>query len=331
MATGKALVTGGAGFIGSHLVERLLSLGREVTIVDDLSTGRATNLRKAMGDKCRLVQGKAGPLLAGDASLLEGVSEVYHLAAAVGVKLVVDDPVSMIQNNVVETATVLDAVARSGARVLIASTSEVYGKNPNLPLVETHDILYGPTSAPRWAYGMSKAMDEHLALAMQNKNGLKPVIVRLFNTIGPRQVGHYGMVVPRFVQKAVAGQTLDIHGDGRQTRAFCDARDVVEGMTRLLAEDSSIGQVFNLGNDQQITIEALADRVLSLSGSKSGKRFVTYESVYGGTFEDPRDRVPDLTKIRKAIGFSPRYTLDATLTELIHLAREELGATGGAR
>lgn len=315
------MVTGGAGFIGSHLTERLVSLGHEVVVIDDLSTGRRENIAQLLGQGVTLIDGKVGPVLTGDPALLDGVAQVYHLAAAVGVKLVVEDPVSMIRNNVVETSEVLDTVARAGVPILIASTSEVYGKNPNLPLVETHDLLYGPTVAPRWAYGMSKAMDEHLALAMQAKVGLKPVITRLFNTIGPRQVGRYGMVVPRFVAAALAGNDLEIHGDGNQTRAFCDVRDVVRAMTDLLSNPKHYGQVFNLGNDNQISINTLADRVLALSESRAGKRYVSYEQIYGHTFEDPRDRVPALDKIRQAIGFSPQYTLDQTLTELITIAR----------
>ncbi len=323
MSHSHSLITGGSGFIGSHLAERLLSLGQRVTLVDDLSTGRLENVQPlldAHGDRCRLLRAKAGEALA-DPSLLRGVDAVYHLAAAVGVKLVVDDPEGMIRTNIGDTLAVLEACADAGAAVLVTSSSEVYGKCPTLPLREDMELVYGPTTASRWAYGMTKALDEHLAIDYARRRGLKAVVVRLFNTIGPRQVGRYGMVVPRFVARAVADQPLEIYGDGSQTRAFCDARDVARAMTDLLAEPACYGQVFNVGSERQVTISDLADRVIALTGSRSEKRVTPYEAVYGEGFEDPPHRLPDSTKIRKAVGWAPRVTLDETLRELIALQR----------
>lgn len=324
-----SLITGGSGFIGSHLTERLLTLGQRVTVVDDLSTGRRENLQPLLdrhADRLRVIEGKAGEAIA-DEALLRGVDAVYHLAAAVGVKLVVDDPEGMIRTNIGDTLAVLDACAKSGAAVLVTSSSEVYGKCPTLPLREDMELVYGPTTASRWAYGMTKALDEHLAIDYARRRGLKAVVVRLFNTIGPRQVGRYGMVVPRFVAKACANQPLEIYGDGSQTRAFCDARDVVRAMTDLVAEPACYGQVFNVGSERQVTIRELADRVIELSGSASEKRVLPYEAVYGEGFEDPPHRLPDTSKLRQAVGWSPRVTLDETLRELIAMQRSTTSNT----
>lgn len=321
----KVLITGGAGFIGSHLAQRLREQGRSVVLVDDLSTGRRSNIEPLLGEGCTLVEARASQAVR-DPALMRGVGQVYHLAAAVGVKQVVDDPTAMIRNNVDETAAVLEAACRAGAAVLIASSSEVYGKCPVTPLRETMDLVYGPTTASRWSYGLSKALDEHLALDAHRRHGLPVAIVRLFNTIGPRQVGRYGMVVPRFVAWAVRNEPIQVHGDGRQTRAFCDVRDVVRAMVQLLDSPACHGQVFNLGSDRSITIDELADQVIALAGSTAGKRFVPYEQVYGQGFEDPRQRLPDISKIRQAIGFEPCIGLEQTLSELIELERANLGA-----
>lgn len=315
-----ALITGGAGFIGSHLAHRLKAEGRRVILVDNLSTGRRSNVEGLLDAQCTLIEDRVGHALRDD-SLLSGVDEIYHLAAAVGVKLVVDDPAEMIRNNVDETITVLEAAMRTDAAVLIASSSEVYGRCPTLPLREDMDLVYGPTTASRWSYGLTKALDEHLAIDYARRRNLKAVIVRLFNTIGPRQIGRYGMVVPRFVARAVANQPLEVYGDGRQSRAFCDVRDVTAAMVGLMGHPQTYGQVFNVGSDQQVTMNELADRVIALAGSTAGKRLIPYEAVYGEGFEDPPHRLPDTTRIRSAIGFEPRYRLDDTLTELVIEAR----------
>ncbi|MEX0654994.1 MAG: NAD-dependent epimerase/dehydratase family protein [Phycisphaeraceae bacterium] len=324
----KALITGGAGFIGSHLAERLKSQGRSVVLVDDLSTGRRSNIAALLDARCRLIEGRAGQVLR-DPAVLEGVSEIYHLAAAVGVKLVVDDPAQMVRTNIDETLAVLDAADASGAALLIASSSEVYGKCPTLPLRENMELVYGPTTASRWSYGLTKALDEHLALDYHRRRGLGAVIVRLFNTVGPRQIGRYGMVVPRFVSSAVRNEPIQVYGDGQQTRAFCDVRDIVHAMTRLIARPTAHGQVFNLGSDRQITIRQLAERVIELADSSSAIQEVAYEQVYGPDFEDPPQRVPDLTRVRQAIDFKPRYSLEQTLAELIEQERASL-ATASA-
>ncbi|MEM6856152.1 MAG: NAD-dependent epimerase/dehydratase family protein, partial [Planctomycetota bacterium] len=244
-----------------------------------------------------------------------------HLAAAVGVKLVVDDPAAMIRNNIDETDVVLRAAAKAGAAVLITSSSEVYGKCPVLPLREDMELVYGPTTASRWSYGLSKALDEHLAIDLARRTGLRSVVVRLFNTIGPRQVGRYGMVVPRFVTQAVAGKDLTLYGDGQQTRAFCDVRDVVGALAGLIEHEDAYGRVFNVGSTTQITIEQLADQVIeqvaAAGGPRVGKTFVSYEAVYGEGFEDPPHRLPDMTRLRDAIGFRPKVDLAQTLRELI--------------
>ena len=317
----RTLITGGAGFIGSHLTALLRGQGRDVLVIDDLSTGRQQNIANLLGPGCRFIQGRVGQVLREQPGLMNGISEVYHLAAAVGVELVVRDPAAMIRNNVEETAVVLEAALQAKARVLVTSSSEVYGRSPWMPLSEEQELVFGPTSSSRWSYGMAKALDEHLALAMHRHQGLGAVAVRLFNTIGPRQIGHYGMVVPRFVQWAVRHEPIQIHGDGRQTRSFCDVRDVVTAMPALLDDAKHHGRVYNLGSDTEISIEQLADRIIALADSRSMKRFVPYQQAADRGVDDPVRRVPDLSRVRAAIGFTARYTLDQTLTDLIALAR----------
>lgn len=326
------IITGGAGFIGSHLAERLASAGQKLILVDNLSTGRRSNIEHLLGDRCCLVEAPAAEAMR-DPALLRGVTRVFHLAAAVGVKLVVDDPAAMIRNNIDETDVVLRAAERIGASVLITSSSEVYGKCPVLPLREDMELVYGPTTASRWSYGLSKALDEHLALDLARRTGLRSVVVRLFNTIGPRQVGRYGMVVPRFVSQAVAGKDLTLYGDGQQTRAFCDVRDVTETLARLLDQDEAYGRVFNVGSTTQITIEQLADRVIDTvaeaGGPRVGKKFIAYEAVYGEGFEDPPHRLPDMARLREAIGFDPRVELAQTLRELVETEQQRMSPAGG--
>ncbi|MFW6058957.1 MAG: NAD-dependent epimerase/dehydratase family protein [Phycisphaeraceae bacterium] len=318
--TSTTLITGGAGFIGSHLAEHLKAQGRRLVLVDNLSTGNRANVEALLDERCMLVEANVSDALR-DPALLQGVTEIYHLAAAVGVMLVVDDPTAMVRNNIDETAVVLDAAVRCEARVLIASSSEVYGKCPVLPVREDMDLVYGPTTASRWSYGLSKALDEHLALDAHRRRGAGVVIARLFNTIGPRQVGRYGMVVPRFVQRAVRGEPIEVFGNGEQTRAFCDVRDVVRAMTALLSEPACLGQIYNLGSERQVTINELAARVNALAGGGSAIEHVPYERVYGKDFEDTPDRLPDTSKIRTAIGWQPAYALEQTLAELVESAR----------
>ncbi len=317
----ETLITGGAGFIGSHLARHLIDMGRRVIIVDDLSTGRRENIQTLPGDACRFIHAPIGAALNDDPALLDRAAAIFHLAAGVGVQLVVDQPAQCIHNNVHEAAVLLQAAARRGIPVLIASSSEVYGNAQRIPMREDDPLQYGPTTSPRWSYGLSKALDEHLALAHATADDLPVVIVRLFNTIGPRQVGRYGMVVPRFVRAACAGRNLSVHGDGRQTRAFCDVRDVVAAMAELMDRPDTRGRIYNLGSDREISILELARKVIALAQSESGIDLIPYDRAYRPGFEDTPRRVPDLTRIRQAIGFAPRYALEDTLLELIRDAR----------
>jgi UDP-glucose 4-epimerase len=316
------LITGGAGFIGSHLAAHLLSLGHSVHLLDNLSTGRRENVTHLLSDRCTLQQQSVGEALK-DYAWLKGFGAIYHLAAAVGVQLIVDDPVHTIETNVLETATLLRAAAAHHIPVLITSSSEVYGKSERVPFSEDDDVTYGSTIYSRWSYAATKALDEYLAFAHHKKDGLGAVVVRLFNTIGPGQLGRYGMVVPRFIDAALHDRPIDIYGDGKQTRCFCHVSDVVDAMPRLVADERCHGRVFNLGSDEEVTIDQLADRIIHLSGSKSSKRFIPYEAAYGAAFDDLRRRVPNLARIKQAIGYRPTKNLDAILTELIDLARRQ--------
>ena len=314
---GTILVTGGAGFIGSHLVDHLLEVGANVTVVDDLSTGSLANLSRAMefaGDRLRFREGRVSeilPTLDGEA-----FAGCFHLAAAVGVRLVVDEPIRTIETNVHETSAVLEFARRGGVPTLVASTSEVYGKGTRTPFAEDDDVIYGPTTMTRWSYACSKAIDEYLALA-HHRQGLAPtVVVRFFNTVGPRQSGEYGMVLPRFIEAALAGRPLEVHGDGRQARCFCDVRDVVPALPRLLADPECHGRVFNLGRDDSIEIGELARAVRDRLKSSSGIRNISYEEVFDSGFEDLRIRQPDLTRVRSAIDFEPEIDLDRTIDDI---------------
>lgn len=330
----RTLVTGGAGFVGSHLVRLLLDRGDSVTIIDNLSTGRRSNL-PTPSERLRFIEADLSHALA-ELGPGERFDEVYHLAAAVGVKLVVDDPIGCIQTNIMGTIDVLKfalshGVQPGGSRVLLASTSEVYGKTDKVPFAEDDDVVYGPTTRSRWSYAASKAVDEYLTLAYHHKHALPAVIVRLFNTVGPRQVGSYGMVLPNFVAAALDGRDLEIFGDGEQTRCFCDVRDVVVAMPELLASGACVGKVFNLGSDRSLTINQLADLVITTLGSRSGKRHIRYEQAYAAGFEDLRRREPCLRRIRSAIGFAPAYTLEQTIRDLAASVREHAVCAGGAR
>jgi UDP-glucose 4-epimerase len=311
----SCLVTGGAGFVGSHLVERLLARGDRVFVADDLSTGSLANLEQLPEERLTIIQARVSDVL--PERTPGEFDEIYHLAAAVGVRLVIEQPVHTIETNILETSAILEfAAASGGTPILITSTSEVYGKSNKTPFREDDDVVYGPTIFSRWSYGCSKAIDEYLALAYRRQSRLPVVIARLFNTIGPRQIGHYGMVVPRFVAAAIAGAPIEVYGDGRQTRCFCDVRDVVELLPRLLAEPRCAGEVVNVGRDEPIEILALAERVRGVLGSASCIDLIPYDQAFGEGFDDLRHRRPDLTKLRSLVDFTPRHDLDRTITDL---------------
>lgn len=316
----KILITGGAGFIGSHLARRLLADGHRVHLLDNLSTGRRDNVADLLGERCTLQVQSVGEALSNFAWLAE-FDQIYHLAAAVGVQLIVDDPVFTIETNVLETARVLQAARVFNIPVLITSSSEVYGKSDRVPFREDDDVTYGATIYSRWSYAATKALDEYLGLAYSREYGLPVVIVRLFNTVGPGQLGRYGMVLPRFVEWALAGRPIEIYGDGRQSRCFGHVSDIVGALPKLLAAEGCRGRVFNLGSDQEVTIEQVADRIIEMTGSTAGKRLIPYEQAYGRKFDDLRRRVPDLGRVREAIGYEPSRDLNQILTELIEQAR----------
>jgi UDP-glucose 4-epimerase len=318
-----ALVTGGAGFIGSHLAELLLDDGWEVYALDDLSTGsvgNVANLRSRDGFHLVVESVLSAAVVS---ELAYKADAVFHLAAAVGVRLIVERPGHTLLTNVQGTENVLEYCSRFEKPVLIASSSEVYGDHPgeNLPLAEDARRIYGPTTAKRWAYADSKAMDEFLALARRDERGLRCVIARLFNTVGPRQSGQYGNVIPRFVQSALAGEPLEVHGDGSQTRCFCHVRDAVRALTRLLAAPQTTGEIYNVGSTEPVTILQLAERVLAATGSSSELVFVPYDEVYGHGIEEMFQRIPSIEKIRAAIGWEPTVLLDEILAEVVAHAR----------
>jgi UDP-glucose 4-epimerase len=323
----RTLVTGGAGFIGSHLCERLLAAGSEVYALDDLSTGRMSNVEHLMPreDFHLVVDSVLKPAVVNE--LVHKCDVVYHLAAAVGVRLIVEQPVHTIVTNLEGTEVVLDHCSRFGKRVLVASTSEVYGDpRTEAPFREDDRRVYGPTTQKRWLYADSKAMDEYLALAYHQERNLDCVIVRLFNTVGPRQSGQYGMVIPRFVQAAIAGAPLEIHGDGTQTRTFCHVEDTVRALRALVDEPKTDGQIYNVGSPDRISIIDLAGRVLDATGSSSELVGVPYEHVYGLGIEDTLHRIPSIEKVKAAIGWAPERTLDDILADVIAHARADLAA-----
>lgn len=316
-ADSSILVTGGAGFIGSHLVETLLAEGASVVVVDDFSTGKRSNLEEASasaGARLQIHEGRVSDVL--PELDVEHFTACYHLAAAVGVRLVIEAPIHTIETNVRETSAALEFARRGRIPTLIASTSEVYGKGLGTPFSEDDDVVYGPTTFTRWSYACSKAIDEYLALA-HAREGLAPtVVVRFFNTVGPRQVGEYGMVLPRFVRAALEGDPLEVYGDGLQSRCFCDVRDIVPAIVKLLANPETHGRVFNIGSTEPITIMQLAERVRSRLESSSDIVLVPYSDVYPGGLDDLRAREPDLSRIRKAIGFEPKIPLETTIDDL---------------
>jgi UDP-glucose 4-epimerase len=313
----RALITGGAGFIGSHLAERLLKDGSEVDVIDNLSTGSLSNVEAFKNHPgFEFVEGDVR-----DAGLLEPLIEksdlVFHLAAAVGVKLIAEDPVRTIETNISGTELVLDISNKLGRKILIASSSEVYGKNEAVPFREDDDIVLGSTSLSRWSYACSKAIDEFLGLAFYQQYDLDVVIGRFFNTVGPRQTGQYGMVVPRFVRSALNNEPLTIYGTGRQTRCFTYVGDLVEAVIGLMVCKKAAGKVYNIGSSEEVSIEELADRIIEITGSKSTKQFVPIEVAYGRPIEDMMRRVPCLERIEKTIGWKPKTKLNETLRLIV--------------
>jgi nucleoside-diphosphate-sugar epimerase len=320
---GKALITGGAGFIGSHLAELLLEEDWVIYALDDVSTGSLENVSHLMErrDFHLVVESVLSPSVVSE--LVHKCDVVYHLAAVVGVQLIVEQPGHTLFTNVQGTENVLEYCTRFGKRVLVASSSEVYGDHPEEQLLsEDARRIYGPTTARRWAYADSKAMDEFFALARHEERGLDCVIVRLFNTVGPRQSGQYGMVIPRFAQAALSGRPLEVHGDGMQTRCFCHVRDTVSGLRGLMEEPATSGEIFNVGSQERITIRELAERVRDAAGSSSEIVFIPYEDVFPhGALEEMFHRVPSIEKIRGAIGWEPERTLEDILTDVIDFER----------
>jgi len=321
----KALITGGCGFIGSHLAEALLARGDAVTVVDDLSTGRFENVAH--------LRGRPGFQFAIETILNETVMDrlvsecdiIYHLAAAVGVELIVKDLVRVIETNIKGCEAILRIGARYRKKVMVASSSEVYGKSEDVPFREDGDGVLGPTTRSRWSYACSKTMDEFLALAYAKHWSLPVVLMRFFNTVGPRQTGRYGMVVPRFVQQALDQEPITVYGDGQQSRCFTYVGDVIRAAIGLADEPAAVGEVFNIGSTQEVTIENLARRTVELAGSSSKIVFVPYDQAYEAGFEDMRRRVPDIGKIKRLIGWTPQVDLDGILLSVIdHLRHETL-------
>ncbi len=313
----RALITGGCGFIGSYLAEALLARGDAVTVVDDLSTGRFENIAPLVG---RPGFSFAIETIANETVMDRLASEcdiIYHLAAAVGVELVVRDPVHVLETNVQGTEVIFRVGARYRKKVVLASTSEVYGKGARVPFSEDDDRTLGPTTRSRWSYACSKALDEFMALAYHKQLALPVVIARFFNTVGPRQSGRYGMVIPRFVRQALSGEPVTIYGDGQQSRCFAYVEDVVRGVVALADCPEAVGQVYNVGSTEEVTIEQLAQRVIALSGSQSELVYIPYGEAYEEGFEDMLRRVPDIRKIRDAVGWEPTVDLDGILTRVI--------------
>ena len=318
----RVLVTGGAGFIGSHLTERLFKEGHEVTVIDNLSTGSLKNIenyREHSGFE--FVKGDIR-----NAGLMEPLVEhcdmIFHLAAAVGVKLIAENPVLTIETNISGTEIVLDMANKFSKKTFLASSSEVYGKSEAVPFHEEDDIVLGSTSFSRWAYACSKAIDEFLGLAFYQQYGLSVVIGRFFNTIGPRQTGQYGMVVPRFVQRALNNEPIQICGTGKQTRCFCYVGDLVEAVIKLVNCEHAAGKVYNIGSNEEISIEKLADKIIEMTGSKSQKQFVPYELVYGRPIDDMMRRVPALERIKETVGWESKTTLDEILQVITESLKE---------
>ena len=322
MSERRALVTGGAGFIGSHLADRLLDLGWRVDILDDLSTGSLDNIAHLEGNSrlTRTIDTVLNPSVVGE--LVARADVVFHLAAAVGVNYVIENQLKSIQVNVGGTEIVLDRASRAGKKVVLFSTSEIYGKSEAVPFREDDDRILGPTTVARWSYAVTKALDEVLALAYIAEKRLPAVIVRCFNTCGPRQTGRYGMVLPRLARQALSGEPITVYGDGSQTRCFASVYDVVRGVADLAVAKAAEGGIFNIGSDKEVTINELAEKVKKMTGSASPIEHVPYEKAYGPGFEDMRRRCPNIEKIRNLIGFEPKYDLEAMIQSVIDYFKE---------
>lgn len=317
----KVLITGGAGFIGSYLAKAMLEDGYTVTIVDDLSTGSLSNVHDLMQrDGFQFVREDVRniPTMT---TLIQCCDVIIHLAAAVGVQLIVEQPVHTLETNIHGSEVVLELANKFGRRIFLASTSEVYGKSTTVPFNEDDDSLLGSTRLTRWSYACSKMVDEFLAIAYHNQYGLKVIIGRFFNTIGPRQSGAYGMVVPRFVRAALRNEPLTVYGTGKQQRCFCHVADVIDAVKKLMVCEATVGQVVNIGSDDLITIDELAETIISMCNSTSDIRRLSYEEVYGQPFDDMLIRQPDLTRIKKLIGYEPKHSLEQTLQHVIEYER----------
>ncbi|MCK4956223.1 MAG: GDP-mannose 4,6-dehydratase [Candidatus Cloacimonetes bacterium] len=313
----KILITGGAGFIGSHLSEKLLQAGHKVSIIDNLSTGSLENIKHLMDNPN--FSDTIDSILNQDVleALIKECDQIYHLAAAVGVKYIIDNPLLSLKTNISGTENVLEFANKYKKKVLVASTSEIYGKSDAIPFKEDADRLLGSTSISRWSYSCAKAVDEFLSLAYYREKKLPVVIVRCFNTVGPRQTGQYGMVIPKFVKSALLDHPITIFGDGKQSRCFGDVCDVTDGMIKLMNDKKCEGQIFNIGNDTPITIEELAKKIMKMTSSKSKIEYVKYEDAFEEGFEDMKHRKPDLTKIGEFIGYKPKHNLDKILERII--------------
>lgn len=317
----RTLVTGGAGFIGGHLIRRLLDRGESVVALDDLSTGSRENVpAEGENQRFRLVVGDVRDRALVD-ELVQDCDAVIHLAARIGLKLVIESPLKTMEVNADGTESVLAAASRYGKRTLIASTSEVYGLATKIPSSESDPISFGSPEKGRWSYACSKVFDEFYALALHRERGLRATVVRLFNTVGPKQSAHYGMVIPRFVRQALAGEPLTVYGDGTQTRSFCYVGDVVDGLMEIVARDASIGKVYNVGNPSEIAIVDLAKRVIESTGSASPIEYVPFDVAFNAGFEEIRRRVPDISRARHDLGFNPTTTLDVILKDVIDSVR----------
>jgi UDP-glucose 4-epimerase len=319
----RALITGGAGFIGSHLADALLRRGYDICIYDDFSTGRRENVAHLEGHAgVRVV---VGSVLERDAlrPLVEQCDVIFHMAAAVGVRLIVNRPLHSLLTNIHGAANVLEFASEGGKKTLVASSSEVYGKSEACPFREDADRVLGSTTVTRWLYSTTKAADEFLALAYARERGLPVVIARLFNVVGPRQSAQYGMVVPTFVRQALRGEPLTVYGDGRQTRCFACVYDVVDALVDLMRNPEAEGEIFNVGSDEEISIRQLAERVIAATGSSAAIRFVPYDEAFSGGFEDMRRRVPDIAKLRALTGYRPQYDLDRTIEAIIEHVRSQ--------
>lgn len=322
----RVLITGGAGFIGSHLADELIRRGDRVCLIDDLSTGRLENIQHLLEDgRCSFIHCSVLDGFSVE-EYVKGCDVIYHLAAAVGVKYVIENQLKSIRSNVHGTETILELASKWRKKVMIASTSEVYGKDGAVPYREDGDRLMGATTTARWSYACTKALDEFMALAYSREQGVTVVIVRFFNTCGPRQTGQYGMVIPRFVRNALMGEPLMVHGDGTQTRCFTYVGDVIRAITTLMETEEAVGEIFNVGSTEEIQIRQLAKKVIELTGSSSTIKYISYEEAFGEGFEDMKRRVPDITKIHDLIGWESEVRLDELLQKIIEYEKAANGS-----